>query len=95
MRLRTLMIVCGLAGVLGCPRSPAETLYSVTFVSGAEKTQLSSVPFSRDSTFVLPPSNGGGLATVHGFANPGQVGATTRVDVTWWNDYSGAFSCAT
>jgi hypothetical protein len=93
MRFFALMLVCALAGVLACPQVSAAPVYSVTFTNGADNTVSSAAPFSRDSTLVLPPSNGDGFATVHGFANKGRVGATTRIDVTWWNDYSGAFNC--
>jgi hypothetical protein len=95
MRSLTLLMECALAGVLVCPPVSALPLYSVTFTNGSDNTVYSAVPIARDSTFVLPPSNGDGFATVGGFASAGQVGANTRIDVTWWNDYSGAFSCNT
>jgi hypothetical protein len=70
-------------------------VYTVGYAGGLGSTVSSPVAFHRDSTFDLPPSNGTGTFTGHGFAYPGHVGAFGRVDCVWENPSSGAFSKTT
>jgi len=77
-----------LAGAFAGAPLAAAPLYTVGFRNQPEV--YSAIPFGRDSTYALAPSNGEGFTTVHAYATAARVGATQHMEMTWTSD-SGTF----